>query len=172
MERELAEWAGVQAVGRLAGGVAHDFNNLLTAIVGSAEAVIEQTADSAIIGEMQRMLAAADPRRPRWCASCSPSRDSRALGRVLVALDEALDGMAELMHRLLGSACGCGWNWAQAETRVLVDPTQLDQVVFNLAINARQAMRGGELRWPPVEHSGWTLRGSAGHARRVPQGEW
>ena len=141
-------------VGQLAGGIAHDFNNLLTAILGAADAILERADTSA----ETRRRRAADPRAAssaarRWCASCWRSRASRPCVPRVVAVNAAIEDAARLLRRLLGEKVAVVLALEQPGRRVLVDPGQLDQVLVNLAVNARDAMA-----------EGGTLTLSSGHA--------
>ena len=146
LERELAEASRLQAVGALAGGVAHDFNNLLTAIMGSAEAVLDQAPTLAIAEEMASVLDAAT-RGGRLVRQLLAFARQQALRPRLVPLDDAVRSIGALLPRLLGGGVRLTLDLAAPEDGVIVDPGQLDQVLLNLAVNARDAMYGGgELR--------------------------
>ncbi|MES2711504.1 MAG: ATP-binding protein [Pseudomonadota bacterium] len=170
LERELAEASRLQAVGALAGGVAHDFNNLLTAIMGSAEAVLDQAPTPAIADEMTRVLDAAT-RGGQLVRQLLAFARQQSLRPRLVPLDDAVRSIGGLLPRLLGGGVRLTLNLAAAEDGVLVDPGQLDQVLLNLAVNARDAMGGGgelrlatrreKLRRPQLEGS-----------TTIPPGDW
>lgn len=136
----------LQAVGQLAAGVAHDFNNLLTAIIGFADlllarhgegdpshddvAQIRETADRGV-GLVRQLLA--------FCRR-------RAANPVVVDPAAAIASLAPMLARLLGPAVALRLEAAAPAMRVLIDPVQLDQVILNLAVNARDAMpEGGSL---------------------------
>ncbi len=141
LEEALGQAQRLQEVGELAGGIAHDFNNLLTAILGAAEDLsaraaaedrpdLEQIRASATRGaELVRQLLAFSQRQ-----TLQP--------RVLV-LDEAVANAAALLRRLLGSGVTLDLKLNAPGRRVHMDATQLDQVLMNLAINARNAMPAG-----------------------------
>ena len=143
LEQQLWQAQKLDALGSLAGGVAHDFNNLLTAIVGYAELMHDD-------------LAPDDPRREDLEEIDRACGRAAALTRQLLAfsrrqpfepkalrLDESVREMEKMLGRLLGPAV----RLVTAENKdlplVWADPSQIEQVVLNLAVNARDAMPGG-----------------------------
>ncbi len=145
-EERLRQAQRMEAVGQLAGGIAHDFNNLLTVINGSSELLIEDLAPgSAIRGRAAEILRAgeraADLTRQLLAFSRRQALEPRA-----VDLNRAVEGMAKMLRRLIGEEVALELALDRAAGRVLVDPGQLEQVLLNLAVNARDAMpRGGTL---------------------------
>ena len=145
-ERQLAQAQKMESLGRLAGGVAHDFNNLLTAILGNIE--------------LARMdLPESSPVRQNLDEVQHASESAKALVRQLlvfgrkhgsevmvVDLRAALSDATRLLGRLLGEDVRLALELPDIPVHVKLDPMQLEQVVVNLAVNARDAMpRGGKL---------------------------
>jgi PAS domain S-box-containing protein len=132
----------LETVGRLAGGLAHDFNNLLTAILGNAE-LAERTTNP---GEIQRhvsgIVSAAERGRELTRKLLSFSRLEHARPVTFDLRRRLLDAQ-ELLSRLLGEHISIETITGHADLHVTMDPVQFDQVVMNLAINARDAMPGG-----------------------------
>lgn len=132
----------LETVGRLAGGLAHDFNNLLTAILGNAE-LAERTANP---GEIQRhvsgIVSAAERGRELTRKLLSFSRLEHARPVTFDLRRRLLDAQ-ELLSRLLGEHICIDTIIGNADLHVTMDPVQFDQVVINLAVNARDAMPGG-----------------------------
>jgi two-component system cell cycle sensor histidine kinase/response regulator CckA len=137
-----ASAARLQAVGALAGGIAHDFNNLLSAIAGSAEAALARDPDDPAAAELQQVMESA-ARGAGLVRQLLAFARQQALHPRVVALNEAVDAMAGLLRRLLGSRVRLTVKLDEPGRRVRIDPTQLDQVIMNLALNARDAMPGG-----------------------------
>ena len=138
--------ARLQTVGALAGGIAHDFNNLLTAIGGSAEAALSREPAGAAAAELQQIMESAT-RGAALVRQLLAFARQQALQPRVVELNDSVAAMAGLLRRLLGSRIRLGLELDQPGRRVRIDPTQLDQVVMNLALNARDAMpEGGSLR--------------------------
>jgi two-component system cell cycle sensor histidine kinase/response regulator CckA len=141
LQARLDQAQRLQAVGELAGGIAHDFNNLLTAIAGAAEDL-----GSHVLAAGQEDLAQIRGSAARGAALV---RQLLAFGgqqtlqpRVL-ALNDAVRDAASLLARLLGPGVVLTLALEEPGRMVKVDPTQLDQVLVNLAVNARDAMPGG-----------------------------
>ena len=142
LQAQLQQAQKMDAVGRLAGGVAHDFNNLLTVIVGNAElAAAMLPRDSEPRRDIEEVIGAA--RRAAGLTSQllafarqQPSRAS------LVDLNSTLEGMVKLLRRLIGEHITLVWRPDAAAWPALGDPVQVDQIVANLAVNARDAMGG------------------------------
>ncbi|MCX7371819.1 MAG: response regulator [Alphaproteobacteria bacterium] len=134
-------------VGRMAGGVAHDFNNLLAIMRGAAEMARRALDHAALRAELQVLDNAAD-------RGAALVRGLLAFARQQVLAPEILDvnarvgAMAELLRRLLGPRITLDVALEEPGRRVQADPAQLDQVLLNLAVNARDAMGGaGRIRF-------------------------
>ena len=143
LQRELVQAQKMEAVGRLAGGIAHDFNNLLTAILGSAELALEMLPAGAPereeVDEVRKAaLRAADLTRQLLAFS----RQQVIVPKVLNPND-VVGGMDKMLRRLLGEDVELRAALASDLGSVKVDPSQLEQVVLNLAVNARDAMPDG-----------------------------
>src|SRR5438876_12139324 len=133
----------MEAVGRLAGGVAHDFNNLLTAILGSADLVLDDLKPNAPereeIQEIRRAaLRAADLTRQLLAFS-----RQQVISPTVLNPNEVVANMDKLLRRLLGEDVDLRTVLTPEPGAIKADPSQLEQVVVNLAVNARDAMPGG-----------------------------
>jgi two-component system, cell cycle sensor histidine kinase and response regulator CckA len=145
-EAQAVQNQKLQAVGQLAGGIAHDFNNLLTAILGATEEILGRPAlDPAVEEEARRIRTSAD-RGAALVRQLLAFGRQQALQPRVVALNEAVSDLAGLLERVLGGGVRLSLALEEPGRQILVDPTQLDQVVINLAVNARNAMpEGGDL---------------------------
>ena len=136
----------MEAVGTLAGGVAHDFNNLLTVIIGNAQlALMNVIKDESLRKEIEEIKKAGDK-------AASLTRQLLAFSRKQVIKPEVMDinelltGIENMLGRLIGEDVELLTISEPALWQVEVDPGQVEQVIMNLAINARDAMiRGGKL---------------------------
>ena len=146
LEDQLRQAQKMEAVGRLAGGVAHDFNNLLTAIIGYA--------DLLSVGSSQGPVRQNDLDEIRKAAerASSLTRQLLAFSRQQILQPRVLDlnhvvlGMSNLLHRLIGEDIELYTALAVRLDSVRVDAGQIEQVILNLALNARDAMpQGGKL---------------------------
>ena len=146
LEGQLLQAQKMEAVGRLAGGVAHDFNNLLTVILSYSDLLLEdlppEIPDRADVAEIRKAAVAAS----------SLTRQLLAFSRQQVLEPRVLDvntvvaSTEKLLTRLLGEDVSLTTTLAAALGAVKVDPGQLEQIIMNLAVNARDAMpRGGRL---------------------------
>ena len=142
VEVQLRQAQKMEAVGRLAGGIAHDFNNLLTAISGYSEFLIEGQTD-----ERQRRYAEEIKRAATRAAALTGqllafSRRQVLQPRVL-DLNAVVGDMDMMLRRLIGEDVELVTMLDPALANVLADPTQIEQVIVNLAVNAREAMPHG-----------------------------
>jgi CheY-like chemotaxis protein len=136
----------MEAVGQLAGGIAHDFNNLLTAILGYAQLLSERPLGEAALSEVAEIGRAAD-------RAATLTRQLLAFSRQQVqkisvfALNDVVTGTEPMLARLLGEDVRVRTDLAPDLGRVRADMGQIEQVLVNLALNARDAMAaGGTLR--------------------------
>ncbi len=139
LQAQLADAQRLQAVGQLAGGIAHDFNNLLTAIAGAAEDLGSKTAEEGQEDLEQIRTSAA--RGAALVRQLLAFGGQQTLQPRIVALNDAVRSAVPLLQRLLGPGITLRLELEEPGRIVKVDPTQLDQVLVNLAVNARDAMQ-------------------------------
>jgi PAS domain S-box-containing protein len=146
LDEQLRHAQKMEAVGRLAGGVAHDFNNLLTGIRGYAELLAEQlAADSAGRDAAQHILRAALRAASLTSQLLAFTRRQPTRAAVLV-LDDEVRQLASLLRRIIGADVALVLDLRAGAARVRADAGQLEQIILNLAVNARDAMpQGGQL---------------------------
>ncbi|HRX84868.1 MAG TPA: response regulator [Phycisphaerae bacterium] len=142
-EEQLREAQKLESIGQLAGGVAHDFNNFLTVIHGCGEHLLKRGGLSAADAELvQEILKAAD-------RSANLTKQLLAFGRrqrldpQVLDLNTLVDSTGQLLSRLLGEHVRIAVSKHPSPAAVRADPGQLEQVIINLAVNARDAMPGG-----------------------------
>ena len=142
LEAQLQQAQKMESVGRLAGGVAHDFNNMLGVILGHAELALEQVDP-------------AQPLRDDLLAIHSAAKRSADLTRQLLAfarkqtiapevldLNDEIASMLNMLRRLIGENIDLQWKPGVDLWSVKVDPSQIDQILANLCVNARDAISG------------------------------
>jgi two-component system, cell cycle sensor histidine kinase and response regulator CckA len=143
LEDQLRQAQKMEAVGRLAGGIAHDFNNLLTAIRGNAELMSHRVRkDPAMAAEVDEILHAADRAASLTRQLLAFSR-KQVLQPVRIDVNEIVNGVARMARRLIGADVQLKLKLAKAVAPVLADPAQVEQVLLNLIVNARDAMPNG-----------------------------
>ena len=146
LEQQLRQAQKMEAVGRLAGGIAHDFNNILTAITGHADLLLED------LGHHDPRRADVDEIRRSAERAAGLTRQLLAFSRQQVLQPKVVDlnalvlDMDKLLRRLIGEDVELATVLDPTLGRVTADPGQLEQVIVNLAVNARDAMpQGGKL---------------------------
>ncbi len=149
VESTLRQMQRLEAIGQLTSGVAHDFNNLLTVVLGNIAFMERDFAARGIDGKLsqrlQFMRAAAERGAKLTDQLLSFSRRQRLEPKVL-DLNHTIANMHDLLHSTIGGSVQIETSLADGLWRALVDPTQLELAVLNLAINARDAMGiGGRL---------------------------
>jgi len=148
MAARLAEADRLQALGTLAGGIAHDFNNLLSVVLGATDDALGhlgRNPDPAVEAEMEQVRQAAQ-RGAALVRQLLAYARQQVLAPERVSLNAAVEGMAQLIRPLLGQGITLELSLDAPGRQVRIDPSQLDRVLMNLAMNARQAMpEGGRL---------------------------
>ena len=146
MEAQLLQAQKMDAIGRLAGGVAHDFNNLLTIITSYSELALDAVVPgSPIENKLQEILSAARRAAQLTRRLLAFSRKQVQALRV-VDLNPVIADIARTLHRLIGEDIELTFIPGEELDRVRVDPVQVEQILMNLAANARDAMpQGGRL---------------------------
>ena len=144
LEAQLTQGQKLQAVGQLAGGIAHDFNNLLTAVMGAADDIAARPGTDPTTLEDAVQIRASAERGADLVRQLLAFGRQQTLQPRVVAINEAITQISILLRRLLGSKIRLELDLETPGRKVMVDPVQLDQVLVNLAVNARDAMLEGE----------------------------
>lgn len=143
LEEELRQAQKMDAIGRLAGGVAHDFNNLVTVILASCDHARSQVdMDSPIEGNLEEIADAGQRATELTKQLLTLSHEQPSTPRVL-DVNAHLSSSQALIRRMLPETIEVKWALADTLWPVCLDERQLDQIVFNVAANARDAMPGG-----------------------------
>jgi len=145
IEEQLRQSQRMEAVGRLGGGIAHDFNNLLTVIRGNTELLMEGVKSAHLLAEVEEIRKAADRATELTVQLLAFSRQQMLAPKVL-ELNAIISNMEGFLRRLLGEDVELRTQFQPDLDRVKADPGQVEQVIMNLAVNARDAMlQGGRL---------------------------
>jgi len=147
LEGSLRAAQRMEAVGRLAGGVAHDFNNLLQVVHIEAEMLPGIASSPAAVTEAAASILDVSRRAAKLTRQLLAFSRRQVMSPELVDLDAAIDELEPLLKRLLTEAIEVDLALAGGLPNVFIDPTQFEQILVNLSVNARDAMqRGGALR--------------------------
>jgi PAS domain S-box-containing protein len=172
LEAQLVQSQKMDAIGNLAGGVAHDFNNLLTIITSYAELALDTVPhDSPLESKIQEILLAARKAAELTRQLLAFSRKQPQALRV-ADLNQVIAQIANTLPRLIGEDIEFTFTRGEGLGRVRVDPLQIEQILMNLASNARDAMpQGGHLR---IETTDVTLDDAYVHNKKalIPTGHY
>jgi two-component system sensor histidine kinase EvgS len=132
----------MEAVGRLAGGVAHDYNNMLSVIIGYSELSIDKMEpENPLRDDLKEILNAADRAKDITRQLLAFARRETIAPEVL-DLNATVKSFLKLLRRLIGEDIDLAWNPGAGLWRVKLDPAQVDQILANLCVNARDAISG------------------------------
>lgn len=143
LEEELAQSQRLETVGQLAGGVAHDFNNMLGVILGSVDLALDRVkADDPLGHDLLEIRKAAEHSADLTRQLLGFARKQIIRPRTL-DLNVTIDKTLSMLGRLLGEDITLHWRPAPELWSVTIDPSQIEQILVNIAVNARDAMSGG-----------------------------
>jgi PAS domain S-box-containing protein len=132
----------MELIGQLAGGIAHDFNNMLGVILGNAELALSiDDLDPSVEENLQEIYRAAERSAEMTSQLLAFARKQTAVPKVL-NIDDAIGETLPILQRVVGEKVEIIWHRCGADCRVRIDPSQLDQILMNLCLNARDAMKG------------------------------
>ncbi len=142
LEEQLFQAQKIESVGRLAGGVAHDFNNMLGVIIGRAEMALGQdVSPDKLQHHLEEILKAGLRSADLTRQLLAFARKQTAIQKVL-DLNDTISGMLNMLQRLIGEDIDLLWAPGPDLWKVKIDPSQVDQILANLAVNARDAISG------------------------------
>jgi PAS domain S-box-containing protein len=143
MQEQLRQAQKMEVLGQLTGGVAHDFNNLLTAIIGNLELLETRVAADALAAKYVGAAVRAAENGARLIAQLLAFSRRQHLHPRTVDLNAVIAGMRDLLARTIGTTVQVETRLAPQLWPVLIDPTQIEIAILNLAVNARDAMPSG-----------------------------
>jgi PAS domain S-box-containing protein len=143
LEDRLRQAEKMETVGRLAGGIAHDFNNLLTVINGTAELAAQGLREDSRLREQLDNIRSAGKRAADLTRQLLAFSRRQILQPVVVNLNSAVMGVEPVLRRLIGEDVHVNVQLATELGNVRIDPTQVEQILLNLASNSRDAMPDG-----------------------------
>jgi PAS domain S-box-containing protein len=170
LQMELLQAQKMESVGRLAGGVAHDFNNMLGVIIGHTELALTAHDAEEARNDLKEIMTAAQRSADLTRQLLAFARKQTISPRVL-NLNDTIEGLLRMLSRLIGEDIELSWKPGANLWPVKMDSTQFHQILANLAVNARDAMRDGGIL--SIETQNVTCRDAAhnGHTG-VPPGDY
>jgi PAS domain S-box-containing protein len=145
-QAQLVQSQKMEAIGRLAGGVAHDFNNLLTVINGNHDMLLAGPMDTAEAREALEQMGEAGRRAADLTRQLLIFSRKQVVQPRIIAMNQIVSAMHKLLNRVIGEDIWLRLTLSQSLNHILLDPSQLEQIIMNLAVNARDAMpSGGDL---------------------------
>ena len=142
LEQRLFQAQKMEAVGRLAGGVAHDFNNMLQTILGYTELLLESGDLEDSRGQHLEQIRKAANRSADLTRQLLGFARKQVIAPRLLDLNERVTDLMKMLERLIGEDIDLLWKPAPEPCQVLLDPTQMDQILANLVVNSRDAIPG------------------------------
>lgn len=146
LHEELLHSQKLESVGRLAGGVAHDFNNIVSVILGHAEFSLQHLESSSPLRAELEEIRNAARRSAALTQQLLAFARKQAVAPQVLELNETVDGMLKMLRRLIGEHINLVWKPQASVWPIKMDPSQVDQILANLCVNARDAIAGvGEI---------------------------
>jgi len=143
LQEQLLQAQKLESIGRLAGGIAHDFNNLLTVVNGYTDLLLRGRARDDPDREIIEEISAVGLRAASLTRQLLAFSRKQILHPQLLIIDATLRNMHQILARLLGEDVQIKMTLNARDAAIFVDPGQFDQILMNLAVNARDAMPGG-----------------------------
>lgn len=147
LRKQFLQSQKMESVGRLAGGVAHDFNNMLSVILGHSELLIENIPPDAPSRNNLEEIKNAAKRSADLTRQLLAFARKQTVSPKVLDLNQTIESMLKMLGRLIGEDIDLIWKPAEALDPVHIDPSQIDQLLVNLCVNARDAIgpRAGKL---------------------------
>lgn len=139
LQAKLNQAQKMESVGRLAGGIAHDFNNMLNVILGYADLSLQQEPDDVLKENLNEIIQAAE-RSSHLTRQLLAFARRQTVHPTILNLNETIENMLKMLRRLIGEEINLRWIPGESLGTILMDPNQVDQILANLAVNAKDAM--------------------------------
>ncbi len=143
LEEQLQQSQKMESIGRLAGGVAHDFNNILTAIIGFSELALTKLPESHPVRRDLKIVREAGEKASILVRKLLAFSRKQILEMKVVNLNELIEDVLKLLGRIIGEDVSFEVNAGKEVGNIKADPSQVEQILMNLVINARDAMPEG-----------------------------
>ncbi len=142
LQQQLTQAQKLESVGRLAGGIAHDFNNMLTVIIGHTEMLMDEVSSGDPSHASLKEIRAAAGKSADLTRQLLTFARKQTISPVALELNDAISGMLKMLQRLIGENIRIVWVPETTLWPIKIDPAQVDQLLANLAVNARDAIDG------------------------------
>ncbi|BBO87128.1 PAS domain-containing sensor histidine kinase [Desulfosarcina ovata] len=142
LEEQLHQAQKLESVGRLAGGVAHDYNNMLSVILGYAELAEEKAVQHESIRKDLKEIRTAAQRSADITRQLLAFARKQTIAPRVIDLNQTVECMLSMLRRLIGEDLDLTWHPKNMLWPIEIDPTQVDQILANLCVNARDAISG------------------------------
>ena len=140
LQSQLHQAQKMESVGRLAGGVAHDFNNILSVIIGYTEMALESVdPNQPLHADLEKIFDGAI-RSTNIVRQLLAFSRKQAIAPKVLDLNHTIEGMLKMLRRLIGENIELNWIPSHALLTIKMDPSQVDQILANLCVNARDAI--------------------------------
>jgi len=140
LEEQFRQAQKMEAIGRLAGGVAHDFNNMLEVIIGHSELAMDQLSPTDLAYQDLTEILKASKRSADLTRQLLAFARRQTVSPEVLDLNKIVGGMLKMLNRLIGENITLHWNPGEPLDPVKMDPAQIDQIMANLVVNARDAI--------------------------------
>ena len=143
LQADLVQAQKMESIGRLAGGVAHDFNNMIQAILGNVQLALDHPAVSEQLADHLHEIQGAARRSADLTRQLLAFARKQMVRPKVLDLNDTVQSMLKMLQRLIGEHVQLVWLPGAGLWPIRIDPAQVDQVLANLAVNARDAISGG-----------------------------
>ena len=142
LQMQLIQSQKLESVGRLAGGVAHDFNNMLSVILGNTEIVLQEVDSTQPLYDNFLEIQSAARRSAHVVRQLLAFARRQTIAPQVLDLNEIVEEMLKILRRLIGEDIDLSWQPGHDIWPIKMDPAQIDQILANLSVNARDAIHG------------------------------
>ncbi len=140
LQAQLQQAQKMESIGRLAGGVAHDFNNMLTVVLGYSQLGMYETGPEGVLHKYFEEIVKTSNRSADLTRQLLAFASKQTITTRPLDLNEVVTGMLKMLQRLIGEHISLTWQPAPDLWRIKADPSQIDQIMANLCVNARDAI--------------------------------
>lgn len=143
LQSQLIHAQKMESVGRLAGGVAHDFNNMLGVIIGYTDLALNGLEPNSVLYHHLQEISKAANKSANLTRQLLAFARKQAINPIVLDLNESIKGMKKMLSRMIGEDIRLVFNPLATPALVEIDPSQIDQILANLCVNARDAIKNG-----------------------------